>query len=450
MIDLETIAAPGPLRNPYDDVALLAAHRAAGGDLSKVTYLSLGETWQGPPLQLLGHLAQPPPYAHGYILSPYGLPELQSVLRRWIPASHRVDPAGLHHDYDVAVGHGSTRGAMFDLGRLLRLEHPAGRPVLICPSPGWDYPGVYATRSLGFDVHRYRLAPERGFQPQADEVTQILGRTRARTRGPVVVAINPQHNPTGANWASPTVRGMIRAALDAHACVLIDDAYYGLTDPDAEPTSALAILLDELAARPPGRRPPWLAVRSLGKQYGCNSWGIGALTAAPGTLEALGQLATERTYASAVPAQAALARWLADPTSAAYLTQQRAAYAARRRTVTDLFTGRLGYPPGAVYSGCCTAYLLARIPSRYTRPDTAPMSYRELVLARASVLLGEAHMSSPGRAVNAAGDWIRIHLGASEDDLIQALERMAEAGLGWQAHPVARPAPNSGKESLSP
>ncbi len=452
MIELETVAARGPLRTPYDDVALLAAHRAAGGDLSEVIYLSLGETWHGPPRGLLAHLAAVPAHAHGYVLSPYGLPELQTVLRRWIPTSHRLDPVGLHRDYDVAACHGSTRAAMFDLGRWLRQEQPAGRPVLICPSPGWDYPGVYATPTLGYDVHRYTLKPQDGFQPDPAAVAEVLHRARARTRGPIILAINAQHNPTGANWTPPRVRGMIRAGLDAHAVVLIDDAYYGLTDPDTEPTSALAILLDELAAQPAGRRPPWLAVRSLGKQFHCNGWGIGALTAAPRTLEALGQLATERTYASAIPAQAALARWLAEDASTEFLTQQRAAYAAKRRTATHLLTGRLGYPPDAVVGGCCTAYLLARIPYRYTRPDAevAATGYRELVLARALVLLGEAHMTSPGRAVNAAGGWIRIHLGATAQDLTQALERIANAGLGWQAPAVSRTTPSSGKDALTP
>ncbi|WP_407566335.1 pyridoxal phosphate-dependent aminotransferase [Streptomyces sp. 184] len=409
---------------------MLDRHQSCGGSHDELIYLSLGESWEGPPAALREALGRVAPYEHGYILTPYGLPALQDALRTYIPATHGLDPRGLHRDYDVAVSQSSTRSAMFDFGRLLRLKRPEGRPVLVCSTPGWDYPGVYASPSLGFEVRRFTLPPEHGYQPEVAEVAEILRRARRDTDGPVLLAINAQHNPTGADWSPQTVRAMIRAALATGACLLLDDAYYAVHAPGTTPTSAPAILLDELAALPEGDRPLWLGVRSLGKQFRCNGWGIGAATAAPATLEALAQLLTERSYVTAVPAQAAMAAWLADDACDAYLEAQRAAYEARRRQSVRLLADVLGYPPHGYVAGRCGAYLLARIPPAFDVPGT---DFRELVLRRCGVLLGEAHMSSPGTARNASGSRIRVYLGGGAADLDEAITRMAKEGLMWDA-----------------
>lgn len=422
---------------PYEDAALLFEYQDAGHDPADVVYLSLGETWSQAAQGLRDMLVPDlPAYCHGYVLSPYGLPELHRALRAYITADHSLDEAAvLGTDYDVCVSQNSTRNAMFHFGRWLRENTPSsatGPPVAVCSTPGWDYSGVYT--ALGYETRHFSLDPQTGYQPDPREVAQLLRQARRDTNGPLLLILNAQHNPTGANWAPDTVRTMIRAALETGADLLVDDAYYAVHNPDIVPTNTLRILLEEVGTLPPARRPRWLAVRSLGKQFHCNGWGIGALTAAPGTLtELLTRLLPQYTYASAIPLQAAMARWLQSPASDAYLARLRDEFAAKRAEVAGRLTGRLGYPESAFFPGESSAYLLMRIPPWYEEDVArgAREDFRRHCLYRCGVLLGEAHMSTPGRPVNDSQGYVRLYLGAPLPSLVEALERMRAAGLVW-------------------
>lgn len=446
MQPLLNIAGPPDLTNPYGDLALLRRHRDQGHDLSRVIYLSLGETWQGPPPGLLAALRAVPAHAHGYQLTPYGLPALRLVLRDYITRTQHLDEAAvLGSDFEVAGTAGSTRSVMRDFGRLLIEDKPtaSARPIVVCASPGWDYPGVYAP--LGYEIRRFGLSSDRGYQPDTREVEERLNRARRDTTGPVLLVINAQHNPSGANWSAGVVREMVRAALQFDVQVLVDDAYYAVHDPAVTPTPALRILLEEIASLPSGvRRPRWLATRSMGKQFHCNGWGVGAAVAAPGTLEDLyTRLLPQHTYTTAVPLQAAMAAWLADPAADTYLTEQRAAYAVTRAEVAERIHRDLHYPAGSFVAGSCGPYMLLPVPPWYSASGVggADGDFRQHCLQRAGVLPGEGHMSTPGRPVRTSQDVIRLYFGLGSDVLATALDRMAAAGLGWHGPRMTTLAP---------
>ncbi|MFI1910757.1 pyridoxal phosphate-dependent aminotransferase [Streptomyces microflavus] len=431
----ETMIMNGGLYNPYEDTELLREATAAGRELADIIYLSLGETWNGAAPGLITALGRDvPQHAHGYVLSPYGLPALRRVLRSRIPAEHRLPQnARPGEDYDVAVSHGGTRNAMFHFGRLLtdRSRESTGRPAVVCSAPGWDYPGVF--EALGYDIHRFRLAPGADYQPDPDEVARTLRKARTGTSGPLLLVINAQHNPTGANWTEKTVRAMVRAALEAGSGILVDDAYYALHDPEVTPVSALQILLEEFGPLPAIRRPPWLAVRSLSKQFHCNGWGIGAVTGPPVVLEVLlGRLLPEYGFVSSVPLQAAMAAWLKSGESDDYLVRQRGEYALKRVHLARHLAGELGYPEGTFFIGPCGPYLLMRIPPWYDARADEP--YRAFCLRRSGVLLGEGHMTTPGAAPMPGQDQVRLFLGPATQTLTQAVQRMSAAGLTWHGN----------------
>ncbi|GAA0319996.1 pyridoxal phosphate-dependent aminotransferase [Actinoallomurus spadix] len=433
---LTDIIADSGLPTPYDDATLLTEYQNAGHDPADVIYLSLGETWSevAPGLRktLSGGI---PLHSHGYILSPYGLPALHRALRSYITDTHDLaGVADLGVDYEVAVSQSSTRTAMFHFGRLLAEENAASaehRPIAITSSPGWDHAGVYT--ALGFDMRYFPLSPRSGYQPDAEEIEALLSQARKDTQGPVLLIINAQHNPSGVNWARETVHAMVRAALDTGSCLLIDDAFYGVHDPDVRPTNALRILLDEVRDLPLGRRPRWLAVRSLGKQFNSNGWGIGAMTGPVDTLTPLlTRLLPQHTYVSAVPLQAAMAEWLRDPSCNSYLAEQRALYAAKRKEITRRLTHEFGYPDEAFSAGNCTSYMLMRIPPWYHDSPDSETDYRTYCLWRTGVLLGEAHMTTPGRPLNDSNGYIRFYLGPPQETLTDALDRMKAAELTWK------------------
>lgn len=434
MHSLRDVLDSGRLANPLGDACLIERHRDAGGDPARLIYLSLGETWTQAAPGLVAALSRGlPDLSHGYTLSPYGLPDLRRALAEYIAATHRLprpsdrpdhsDRADHSDqaDYEVAVSQGGTRAAMFDFGRLLARDG-AEPPTVLVPAPGWDYPGVFAP--LGCRVRYYTLDAAEGYRPVPGQVATEL--ERAAATGRPLLVLNAQHNPTAANWDARTVRALITTALDHRAALLVDDAYYAVHDPDVRPTNTLAILLEEIRRHPRGATP-WLAVRTLGKQFHCNGWGVGALTAHPGTLEALAAQWHHHSYGSGLPLQAAMARWLRDPACEVYLRAMRGHYAEARRHAAARLTADLGFPRHAFHVGECTSYLRLRVPPRYVDETGGEEGYRHRCLDRAGVLPGTGSMVVSGES----HAHVRLFLGHPRPILDEALDRLARHGLGW-------------------
>lgn len=397
----------GNLPNPLDDARLIAGYP----NPDDLIYLSLGETWIPPAPGLISALKQIPDYAHGYTLSPYGLPVLLRALRPYIRRTHRLPEAD---SYDVAVSQAGTRLAMSDFAQLLLSRSDKPYTALL-PDPGWDYKGVF--EPLGFNIQYYNLTEEHRWQPDPAQIIPAM-------RPDALLVINPQHNPTGTEWSPEIVSQLIAAAIDKNVAILIDDAYYGLHQPNHEPTSALKILVDQIGD---ADAPLWLAVRTMGKQFRSNGWGIGAMTAHPETLSALAKIAFQHSYGPAVPLQAAMAAWLEDPASDGYLNQIRQHYSDARNRIARLLVDEAGFPEDTVHAGTCTSYMRFQVPPRFVRQDDIE-NYRRLCLA-AGVLLGHGSMTST--RPQSGKDYARIHLGHPIPVLEQAVKRLKDAGLGW-------------------
>ncbi|HZM79889.1 MAG TPA: pyridoxal phosphate-dependent aminotransferase [Candidatus Limnocylindrales bacterium] len=434
------VLGDGDLPNGYGDSAILRHYRRLGGDPEQIIYLSLGETWTQAAPGLVAALSGPlPQHCHGYILAPHGLPDLHRVLREYVARTHLLDGFRPGRDYEVCVAQSGTRNSMYDFGRLLLTDQAgaAGAARVLIPDPGWDYAGVF--EPLGFEVWHYPLAAADSYQPRPQLVAQQLAHARADDPdGVLLVVVNPQHNPTGANWTEPVVRQLVEAAFAANAAVLLDDAYFGMHDPHAWPTCGLRVLLETA-----GPSSQWLAVRSLGKQFHCNGWGIGAVTGPPATVAAMvNRMLHQRAFVSSVPLQAAMAAWLRSHDSDAYLAITNRQYAVKRRLVADWLDTKLAYPTGAYYAGTCTPYIRMRVPPAYehtgVRPDEAdPQArYRWDCLTRAGVLLGAGSMTAPALRADPHA-YVRFYLGHPQPVVEQALDRLAAAGLTWHATPVS-------------
>ncbi|MDT9683105.1 pyridoxal phosphate-dependent aminotransferase [Streptomyces sp. TRM76323] len=431
----------GPKRddNPYGDVQLLREYQGSGGDPDSLLYLSLGETWTETAPGLRSALArQVPTYAHGYLLTPYGLPALHTVLRDYVTSTHRLEDVDRER-YDTAVVQSGTRQAMFDLGRLLLADHHDGShpPVLFCSGPGWDYPGVFG--GLGFQVAYYPLAAENAYRPDPGGIASALTEAhRSAPRSARLLALNPQHDPTAVDWPPDAMRAIITAAVETGTAILLDDAYYALHDPGTTATSGLRLLLEHTARTP--CTAPWLAVRTLGKQFHCNGWAIGAMTSTRETLTALvTRMRDQHSLTCALPLQAAMAVWLEDPAAASFVERLRVRYASGRRRLIDRLVGDLGYPRDSLVPGTCTPFLRVPVPPAYRG---RARDYRRAGMLRAHVLLGEGSMTPAESLTHEKDSYVRYYLGHPSEVLDRALDRLGEAGLGWDAEPT----PPSGTE----
>lgn len=424
----------GPLPNPLQDARWVEAYAREGGDPADLIYLSLGETWT----QVAPGLARTlrdrvPAHAHGYTLSPYGLPALRETLHAYITRTHHLDSGALA-PYEVAVSQSGTRATMADFARLwATAPGPDSRLTALVPEPGWDYASLL--RPLGYHVRVYRLDRAHDWQPDPAAVDAALRETAASGRS--LLVLNTQHNPTAVDWRPGPVGAAVRSAREHGAALLVDDAYYGLHTPGVPPTNTLRILLENHAGAP-SDQAPWLAVRTLGKQFHCNGWGIGAMTASAATLAALADIVHQRSYGCALPLQAAMAYWLRDPEADTCLEGLRVATSAARDHATRRLTTDLGFPPEAVVPGTCTSYLRLQVPPHHVGPDGSEDPYRLLAL-RAGVLAGRGSMTGTKRASGCRKDtaardaWIRLYLGHPSDVLDRALNRLTQAGLGWSA-----------------
>ncbi|BCL17403.1 pyridoxal phosphate-dependent aminotransferase [Micromonospora sagamiensis] len=442
---LRTLLDDDLLPSRMPDVGLLVDYLRSGRRHGDPICLSFGETWSQVAPGLVGHLEAEPLHTHGYQLSLYGLPVLRRQVRETIQCEHRL-PAGSApgRDFEVAVTWTGTRSAMFDFGRLLRDQDEGDRrtPVVVAAGPSWDYQGVY--EALGYRVRYHQLRPERGFAPSDDDLDALLAEIDARPDERLaLVVVNAQHNPTAVNWDPEFVASSIRKATGRGAGILVDDAYYAVHDDDVVPTSALAVLLEQLADLPAAARRRWLMVRSLGKQFHCNGWGIGAMVADPQTLDLLvNRYRLHNCLMYGGGYQQAMARWLADPASGEFLARQRVTYRQRRMVIGEFLTGRLGYPTEAVHLGECSSYLMLSVPREYAPLPDGVERFRWDCFAATGVLLAPAWPWPYPASVDTPLPYLRMFIGPETELIRTALTRLESAGFHHDM-PVRRPEPRS-------
>lgn len=334
----------------------------------------------------------------------------------YIMRTHQLPPLVC---YDVAVSQSGTRGAMSDFALWINANNNGIQKALV-PSPGWDYEGVL--RPSGFDVQQYAVTKETNWQPDPEQIIPHLDRD-------TLIVINAQHNPTGVQWNEMILNTLLSSALERGTSIIIDDAYYAIHAPEQSPSNALKILIDQVEHQ--NSKAKWLAVRTLGKQFRCNGWGIGAITASRETLKAMSDIAHRRSYGSGLPLQAAMASWLSSHESDLYVEQLRKHYADNRDCVSQYLIKEQGYPEDAIIAGNCTSYMRFRVPEGLVQNDDEEF-YRQLCL-KAGVLPGRGSMTSPKAPTNQSSKdiYVRIHLGHQSSVLYEALRRMHQAGLEW-------------------
>jgi aspartate/methionine/tyrosine aminotransferase len=422
--------------NRLHEVGWLMEYRDAGCLAGPPIFLSLGETWERTPQSLLDLLGRAPRYVHGYHIAMRGYPPLRRKLHKLIQREYSLKPEWYSSGrYEVGVCATGTRSLMYDYARYLAKHQAAGRkPVLLTFAPGWDYAGPF--RAAGFTPHFLPLLPERGFVPV---VAEILDAVDAAERDPstaAVFALNVQQNPTAQNLSPEFVTRILASLVERRIPILIDDAYFAVTAPGTEPTCAMRILMqlfDGVADDP--ARYPWLLVRSLGKQFGCNGWGTGIAVAPPALLEDLfNEWQLHHHYNINGLFQHALAEWIDSPDAEAYTRTQRNEIQDNRCQFLQLLHDQLGYPDTVrSQSGTCTSFQLFPIPLRYAEQPRGAQRFVQDCMRLTGVLFTDAWPLPYNRGPDLMEyGFARVFLSARQGLLEEAVFRMAEAGLSFR------------------
>ena len=413
--------------NRLSEVRWLQDYIDSGQLYGDPIFLSLGESWEDTPPDLLKHLATSPSHAHGYQISNYGYPPLQCQLREFVTAEYSLSPReSQRSDWECAVSANGTRAKMADYARLLRDEYAAKRqPVLISLAPSWDYHGVFEAE--GYKTHFINLSPLDSFSPNVEEILAGIDLITKDASLAPMFALNPQQNPTGVNWTQDTVDRILEELVQRDIPLLLDDAHFSTLNISEEPTKALRTVL-KLAE---GTSYRWLHVRSLGKQFGCNGWGIGVVCGPTKLLESLlSEYSSERHYNINGLAQYAFSRFLLTEDASDYTLRRRKLISQTRQQFCDLLESELGFP--SFFRASCTNFQLFPVPQRYQVPEGVLEFVKRSVL-EAGVLFTSAWPLPYDSSNLARYDFARVYLTPTENAMIDAVDRLKKIGMYYDA-----------------
>ncbi len=141
-------------------------------------------------------------------------------LREQVAAFHGVSPD------TVLITTGAAEA-------LLILFHRAAEPGanVVLPFPGFP-PFEELPRSLGLEVRRYHLRPERGFALDPDEIAAAID---DRTR---LVVLNTPHNPTGAVSRWSEIAALHDLCAGRGVQLVVDEVYHPVFLGEPVPTAA--------------------------------------------------------------------------------------------------------------------------------------------------------------------------------------------------------------------
>jgi aspartate/methionine/tyrosine aminotransferase len=411
---LAALLASGDSFDPCPDNSALKNYIERGCTHGPPIPLALGENWRGAPAGLIELLSAAPAYCDGYLLAPSGLPDLQLAIVDW-----------LSEEYDVPLGSTSlligasptgTRSLMHAFGAWLASECWHGDQIhLTSFTPSWDYRGVFTP--LRFIDNPITLSPDNGFAPDLARIEAAIGSVPRSARQ--LVVLNPQHNPTAVNWPAETLSSIIQLASDAGAALLIDDAYYGLTDSGTIPSSALNALLETRVAE---SSLPFMLVRSLGKQFSCNGWSVGAYLGDEQSVLGLQRQLAARSLNVGGRMQWALSRWIGSAPAAADVSARRDSQSRTRRLATDILP-TLNLEPEDIIAGDATPFVVFRVPPAF-RGEARPTASFLAAAAERGVNFSPLLPSATGLGMEQGDNWVRMYLGLGPEAVAGAIERL--------------------------
>jgi len=328
------------------------------------------------------------PDAHGYQPT-MGTPELRQAMAGFYKRWYGVD---LDAKSELLPLIGSKEGI---LHVTLAFVNP-GDEVLV-PNPG--YP-TYTSLSkiLGASVVYYDLKEDDGWQPDFDQLEQLVGRPSARCK---LLWTNYPNMPTGGRARRDTYERLVRFAREHHLVVVNDNPYsFILND---QPMSLLQV---------EGAKDCCIEFNSMSKSHNMPGWRVGLCASNAQFIEWI--LKVQSNIESGTFRGIQLAAAEAYQNDEAWHRTYNIETYARRRQYAEQIMQALGctYDPQQV-----GMFLWGKIPASYQNVE----DLTERVLHEARVFI------TPGFIFGSNGErYIRISLCAKEEAIQRALNRIQQ------------------------
>ncbi|MFT3803705.1 MAG: pyridoxal phosphate-dependent aminotransferase [Burkholderiaceae bacterium] len=223
-----------------------------------------------------------------------GWPALRQAISRTIAQGYGsvYDP-----DREITVTAGATQAI---LTALLALVHPGDEVIVIEPAYDCYVPAITMAGAVPVFVP---MTPPSDRQPTYtvpwDRVRQAVG---PRTR---MILVNSPHNPTSSVFDADDLLALQQIACDHGLLVLSDEVYEHMVFDGAR---------HESVARYPALAERSVIVSSFGKTFHVTGWKVGYLAAPAALTVELRKVHQYMVFTVNTPMQAALARYLDDPT----------------------------------------------------------------------------------------------------------------------------------------
>ena len=326
---------------------------------------------------------------------PAGMPELREAI-----AAHLSARAGRELSAEGVVVTAGAKQALFNATFCL---FGPGDEVMVA-APYWtSYPDLVTIARAtpvavwGEAEDDFRITP-----------AHLEAAATSRTRG---LILNTPCNPTGAVYSAGELEALARWAADRGIWLLCDEIYrriYHEDDADAAPG---------LLSLPPDALGDFVLIDGASKSYAMTGWRVGFSYSAPEAARKFTALQSQITSNAAAPSQAAALAAYRDADAAdASVRAMEEAFRRRRDLVVAGMRERLPEVPLIRPKGAF--YLYFRVDGLLEDPSEGATGWCSQLLEAEGVAL------VPGAAF---GDdrWVRMSYAASDDTLVEALDRIA-------------------------
>ncbi len=328
------------------------------------------------------------PTAHGYQPT-QGTPELREAMARFYQRWYGV---ALDAKSELLPLIGSKEGI---LHVTLAFVNP-GDSVLV-PNPG--YP-TYTSLSklLGANIVNYNLREDNGWQPDFDELEEIVSRKSLNCK---LLWTNYPNMPTGGRARMDTYERLVRFAREHHVVVVNDNPYSFILN--EKPLSLLQV---------PGAKDCCIEFNSMSKSHNMPGWRVGMCASNAEFISWI--LKVQSNIESGTFRGIQLAAAEAYDNSDEWHREANIETYRRRRQLAEQIMDTLGCTYDPDQAGM---FLWGKIPSIYNNVE----DLTERVLHQARVFI------TPGFIFGSNGErYIRISLCAKEEKIKEALERIKE------------------------